>query len=33
VSAWLRDAGFRVEAELLIGPGDNVPSAVVFARC
>ena len=29
---WLRDAGFRIEAELVIGPDDGVLGAVIFAR-
>jgi SAM-dependent methyltransferase len=29
---WLRDAGFAIEAELVIGPDDDVPGAVIFAR-
>ncbi|WP_132878170.1 class I SAM-dependent methyltransferase [Tamaricihabitans halophyticus] len=29
---WLRAAGFTIEAELVIGPGEDVPGAVVFAR-
>jgi len=32
VSAWLRDAGFTVEAQLLLGPGSSVPGALLFAR-
>jgi SAM-dependent methyltransferase len=32
VAAWLRDAGFTVEAQLLLDPDDNVPGAVLFAR-
>ena len=32
VVGWLRDAGFTIEAELVIGPGDDVPGAVIFAR-
>lgn len=32
VSAWLRDAGFTIEAQLLLGPDDNVPGALLFAR-
>jgi hypothetical protein len=32
MSAWLRDAGFTIEAQLLIGPDDNVPGALLFAR-
>ncbi len=30
--AWLRDAGFTVESETLLGPDDAVPGAIVFAR-
>jgi len=29
---WLRDAGFSIEAELVIGPDEGVPGAVIFAR-
>ena len=29
---WLRDAGFTIEAELVIGPDGDVPGAVIFAR-
>lgn len=32
VRGWLRDAGFAVEAELVTGPDDEVPGAVLFAR-
>lgn len=32
VAGWLRDAGFTIDAELLIGPDDAVPGAVIFAR-
>jgi SAM-dependent methyltransferase len=32
ISGWLRDAGFTIEAELVIGPDEDVPGAVVFAR-
>lgn len=32
VGGWLRDAGFVIEAELLMRPDDDVPGAVVFAR-
>jgi SAM-dependent methyltransferase len=32
VTQWLRDAGFAIEAELVIGPDRDVPGAVVFAR-
>jgi SAM-dependent methyltransferase len=32
VSAWLREAGFTVEAEMLLGPEASVPGAILFAR-
>jgi SAM-dependent methyltransferase len=32
VMSWLRDAGFTIEAELVIGPDRDVPGAVLFAR-
>lgn len=32
VGAWLRDAGFTIEAELVLRPDDEVPGAVIFAR-
>jgi len=32
VRGWLRDAGFTTEAELVIGPDEDVPGAVIFAR-
>jgi hypothetical protein len=32
VAGWLREAGFGVEAQLVIDPGAEVPGAVVFAR-
>ncbi|MFC9607994.1 class I SAM-dependent methyltransferase [Streptomyces niveus] len=32
VAAWLRDAGFTVEAQMLIDPDESVPGAVLFAR-
>jgi SAM-dependent methyltransferase len=32
VAGWLRDAGFTIEAELVMGPENDVPGAVVFAR-
>jgi SAM-dependent methyltransferase len=32
VMDWLRDAGFTMEAELVIGPDEDVPGAVLFAR-
>ena len=31
-TGWLRDAGFTIEAELVIGPDEDVPGAVIFAR-
>lgn len=31
VSGWLRDAGFRIESELLMRPDDEVPGAIVIA--
>jgi SAM-dependent methyltransferase len=32
VAAWLRDAGFSVEAELVMRPDEDVPGAIIFAR-
>jgi SAM-dependent methyltransferase len=32
MSAWLRDAGFTIEAQLLDGPDGNVPGSLLFAR-
>ncbi|MBY8339180.1 class I SAM-dependent methyltransferase [Streptomyces spinosirectus] len=32
VAAWLRDAGFTVEAQTLLDPYDGVPGAILFAR-
>ena len=32
VASWLRDAGFTIEAELVMRPDDDVPGAVIFAR-
>jgi hypothetical protein len=32
VAAWLRDAGFAIEAQMLLGPDASVPGAVLFAR-
>jgi SAM-dependent methyltransferase len=32
VMSWLRDAAFTIEAELVIGPDEDVPGAVIFAR-
>jgi SAM-dependent methyltransferase len=31
VSAWLRDAGFTVKAQMLLDPDESVPGAAVFA--
>ena len=32
LSGWLRDAGFSIEAELVVGPDEEVPGALIFAR-
>jgi hypothetical protein len=32
VMEWLRDAGFRIDAELVLRPDDEVPGALIFAR-
>lgn len=32
VGGWLRDAGFTVEAQILLDPDESVPGAVLFAR-
>jgi SAM-dependent methyltransferase len=32
IMAWLRDARFEIEAELVISPDEDVPGAVVFAH-
>lgn len=32
IMGWLRDAEFTIEAELVIGPDEDVPEAVIFAR-
>jgi SAM-dependent methyltransferase len=32
VMGWLRDAGFAIEAELVMGPDEDVPGALIFAR-
>jgi SAM-dependent methyltransferase len=32
VIGWLRDAGFTIEAEVVLGPDEDVPGAVIFAR-
>jgi hypothetical protein len=33
VAAALRDAGFTVEAHMLLDPDGSLPGAVLFARC
>ena len=32
VGAWLREAEFTIEAQMVFDPGDSVPGAVLFAR-
>lgn len=32
VARWLREAGFAIEAELLLRPDDDVPGAILIAR-
>jgi SAM-dependent methyltransferase len=32
VMGWLRDAGFTIDADLVIGPDEDVPGALIFAR-
>ena len=32
IMGWLRDAGFTTEAQLVIGPDEDVPGAVIFAH-
>jgi SAM-dependent methyltransferase len=32
VARWLREAGFTIEAELVIRPDDEVPGAIIIAR-
>ncbi len=32
MTSWLREAGFTVEAETVLNPGEQVPGAVLFAR-
>src|SRR3954464_9264170 len=32
VAAWLRDAGFTIEAQLLMRPDEDVPGAIIIAR-
>ncbi len=32
ITHWLRDAGFTIEAELVMEPDEAVPGAIVFAR-
>jgi hypothetical protein len=31
VMGWLRDAGFSIEAEMILRPDEAVPGAVIFA--
>jgi hypothetical protein len=33
VSAWLREAGFTVETEMLLDPEGSAPGVILFARC
>lgn len=32
VAAWLRDAGFEVEAQMLLDPEEKASQAILFAR-
>ncbi|MGW3287580.1 class I SAM-dependent methyltransferase [Streptomyces sp. NPDC001002] len=32
MAAWLRDAGFEIEAQLLLGPNEETSQALLFAR-
>lgn len=32
IMSWLREAGFTIEAELVVGPDEAVPGAVIYAR-
>jgi SAM-dependent methyltransferase len=32
VAAWLREAGFEVEAQMLLAPEEKAPQAILFAR-
>ena len=32
IAHWLRDAGFTIEAELVMRPDEEVPGAIVLAR-
>jgi SAM-dependent methyltransferase len=32
MTGWFRDAGFEIEAELVLRPDEDVPGAVIFAR-
>lgn len=32
VATWLRDAGFQVEAQMLLDPGEKSSQAFLFAR-
>jgi SAM-dependent methyltransferase len=33
IAQWLRDAGFTIEAELVMRPDEDVPGAIIIARC
>ena len=33
IARWLRDAGFTIEAELVMRPDEDVPGAIIIARC
>ena len=32
VAGWLRDARFTIEAEMIFGPDESVPGAIIFAK-
>ena len=32
IAGWLREAGFTIEAELVMRPNEDVPGAIIFAR-
>jgi SAM-dependent methyltransferase len=32
IAGWLRDAGFTIEAELVMRPDEDVPGGIIFAR-
>jgi hypothetical protein len=32
LAAWLREAGFDVEAQMLLAPGERASQAILFAR-